>query len=389
VILAIVSADAGFHTDVRTALDGNLRFETIWELSYNDAARLRGIGSDQKAIVIVDFSEPVQAMSVARAVAGRPLAATIAVGTGGHRDELLPLMQIGVREVLPRFAYGEMLQAANRAAVNLGCAGESIADLYAFVPAKPGCGATTVAVYATAVAARLASEPTLLLDFDIRLGVTSFLLKTESAKTIVDALMHADRLDHNLWSGLVSRLDNLHVLGSGPVDFSRPVPPERFMELLDYAVRQYSVVAVDLPGTMEDHECDVLLRAKRIFLVCTPEIGALHVARRKSAWLHDLRLADKVSVVLNCVERRSGFSVADIERIVQLPVRYLLPASAVEIARAVNKGAIIAGSTPLAKQIATIAADMVATRPEVKKLTPVRRFVEYFSISAARGAQKE
>jgi hypothetical protein len=61
----------------------------------------------------------------------------------------------------------------------------------------------------------------------------------------------------------------------------------------------------------------------------------------------------------------------------------------VEIARAVNKGAIIAGSTPLAKQLETIAAEMVATRPEVKKLTPVRRFVEYFSISAARAAQKE
>jgi Flp pilus assembly CpaE family ATPase len=160
------------------------------------------------------------------------------------------------------------------------------------------------------------------------------------------------------------------------------------MELLDFAVRRYSVVSVDLPGTMEDHECDVLLRAKRIFLVCTPEIGALHVARRKSTWLRDLRLSDKVSVVLNCVERRTGFSVADIERIIQLPVSYLLPASAVEIARAVQKGAVIEGSSPLAKQIATIAADMVAARPEAKKLTPVRRFVEYFSVSPAREPQK-
>jgi pilus assembly protein CpaE len=384
VILATVSSKTSFNNEVRAALVGKLHFETVWDLTYDDAARLRGISSDQKAIVVVDFDDPGRAMPTARALGDRLLAATIAVGTGGNRDELLPLMQLGVREVLPHFTDIEIQKAASRAASNLACyEGERLADLYAFVPAKPGCGATTVATYATAVAARLASNPTLLLDFDIRLGVTSFLLKSESAKTIIDALLHADRLNQDLWYGLVSQLDNLHLLGSGPIDFSSEVPPQRFMQLLDFAADQYSVVSVDLPGTMEDHECNVLMRAKRIFLVCTPDIGALHLARRKSTWLRELGLTEKVSVVLNCVERRNGFSVADIERIVQLPVRYLLPASAVEISRAVPKGAVIEGSSPLAKQIAAIAADMVTAKPAAKKLTPVRQFVEYFSVSAA------
>ena len=121
-----------------------------------------------------------------------------------------------------------------------------------------------------------------MLDFDIRLGVTSFLLKAEGAHTIVDALLQSDRLDLDLWSSLVVQIKNLHLLGSGPVDFSRHVSTERFMELLDFAMRRYSLVAVDLPGTMEDQECETLLRAKRIYLVCTPDIGALHVARRKA-----------------------------------------------------------------------------------------------------------
>jgi pilus assembly protein CpaE len=388
VILATVSSQRGFHADVRAALDGHLRVEAHWDLDYADAPRLRGVSSDQKCIVILDLTEP-QAMAVARSVDGRPHIATVGVGGGGTREELLQLMQAGVRDVLPQFSYREILHAANRAAASLACAGELLADLYTFVPAKPGCGASTLATQATAVAARLAQEPTLLLDFDIRLGVTSFLLKAEGNHTIVDALLQADHLDRDIWATLVCQMGNLHLLGSGPVDFSRPFLAERFSELLEFAIRQYTVVAVDLPGSMEDYECEVLMRATKIFLVCTPDIGALHVARRKAAWFHDLRLTDKVAVVLNCAERRGTLGMEEIERIVQLPVRYMVPASANEIAKAVSKGAVLEGSSPLAKQIARIAGDMVTTRPGAKKSNPVRRFVEYFSVSAARDAEVE
>jgi pilus assembly protein CpaE len=385
VILATVSQQLGFHADVHAALDGRLRMDAAWDLHYDDAPRLRGVSSEEKCIVILDFSDP-RAMAVARSVSGRPQVAIIAAGGGGSRDDLLQLMQAGVRDVLPHFTYREILHAANRAVAGLAGAGELLADIFAFVPAKPGCGASTVATQATAIAARLSDEPTLLLDFDIRLGVTSFLLKAEGTHTVVDALLQAGHLDRAMWANLVSQLGNLHLLGSGPADFSRPFRAEHFTELLEFAIRQYSVVAVDLPGSMEDHECEVLMRAKRVFLVCTPDIGALHLARRKAAWFQELRLADRVAVVLNCVERRSTLSVEEIERIIQLPVRYMIPASTNEISRAVQKGAVLEGSSPLAKQIAKIAGDMVSTRPAGKKANPVRRFVDYFSISAARGA---
>ncbi len=385
-ILATVSSQTGFHMDVRAALEGRLRSEAAWELNYSDATRLRGVSAEEKCIVVLDLSDS-QALAVARSVDGRPQIATIGVGGDGTREELLQLMQVGVRDVLPTFSYREILNAANRAAASLACAGELLADLYAFVPAKPGCGASTLATQATTIASRLAQEPTLLLDFDVRLGVTSFLLKSEGTHTIVDALVQADRLDKDVWASLVSQIGNLHLLGSGPVDFSRPLSADRFSELLEFAIRQYSVVAVDLPGGMEDYECEVMLRAKRVFLVCTPDIGALHVARRKANWFHDLRLTDKVSLVLNCAERRGTLSVEEIERIVQLPVRYLVPASAHEIGKAVRDGTVVEGSSHLAKQIARIAGDMVTARPPGKKSNAVRRFVEYFSVSAARSAE--
>jgi pilus assembly protein CpaE len=387
-ILATVSSDPAFCRDVRAALDGSLLFERVWDLGYGDTARLHGIGADQKCVLIVDFEEPARAMPVVRVGNGRAWIATIVVGAGGSREELLELMQAGVRDVLPHFTHREIKQAAERAAANLASANEVLADLYAFVPAKPGCGATTVATNAMAVAARQSEQPILLLDFDIRLGMTTFLLKAEATHSVIDALLRSRELDRELWSSLVSQNGNLHLLGSGPVDYFQPIEAAQFAELLDFAVRRYPVVAVDLPGSMEDYECAVLLRAKRIFLVCTPDIGALHVARRKSVWLHDLRLADRVSVVVNCVERRGSLLIADIERIIQLPVRYMLPASGNEVARAVGKGTIIDGSSPLAKQIARIAGEMTPAPAGAARPSPMRRFVEYFSVSAARDAQQ-
>jgi hypothetical protein len=62
--------------------------EAAWDLDYADAARLRGVSSEQKCMVIPDFSDP-QAMAVARTVDGRAQIATIAVGGDGSRDQLL------------------------------------------------------------------------------------------------------------------------------------------------------------------------------------------------------------------------------------------------------------------------------------------------------------
>jgi len=386
-ILISVAKDARFHREAREALAGYFHFDAIWQIGYHDTARLLGASREEKYILVIDFADPPKALEVARLVAGRAEFASMAIGGGGSRDELLELMQAGICDVTPHDDRSGIRQAASRALSKLTSVEEIFGDVCAFVPAKPGCGATTMAVYASAAAARLTSEPTLLLDFDIRLGVTSFLLKAGGNHTIVDALQQSDCLDFDLWSSLVTQCGNLHLVGSGPMDFSRPIPVERFAEVLRFASQKYSLVSIDLPGTMEDHEVQTLMQAKRIFLVCTPDIGALHVARRKSTWLRDLGLADNVSVILNCMERRNGMGVADIERVIQMPVRYLVPAGAAEIARAVQKGVAVEGTSALAKQIGKIAADMVAARPLVKRPHPVRRFIEFFSVSAARDGQ--
>ena len=91
-----------------------------------------------------------------------------------------------------------------------------------------------------------------------------------------------------------------------------------------------------------------------------------------------------MAVVLNSVDRRAAFSVDDIQRIIQLPVRHMLPANNSDIARAVQKGTVLDSTSGLGKHMARIAAELTAGRALSQKPNAVRRFVEYFSISAAR-----
>jgi len=387
VILITVSSDTDFHHEASEALAGCISFEAGWRLAYHDTVRLRTADVDEKYVMLIDFADSKRALPVALAVEGRPEFAVIAVGGCSTRDDLLQLMQAGVRDVLSRNSPEEARRVALRAVAKLGSNGQAPGDIYAFVPAKPGCGATTVATYVAAAAARLAAEPPLLLDFDIRLGVTSFLLKAEGNHTIVDALEQAEHLDNDIWSGVVSQCGNLHLVGSGPVDFARPVPVERFGSLLRFAAEKYSLIMVDLPGTMEDYECETLRRAKQIFLVCTPDIGALHVARRKSSWLRDIGVTENVSVILNRVERRSLLPLTGTEDIIQMPVRYVLGTGTAEISRAAQKGVALDAGSSMGKQIEKIASTIVGARSLAKRPSPVRRFAEYFSISAARDAR--
>ena len=386
-ILVTVSSDAGFHREASQALEGSIAFDSVWRLAYEETDRLRTAGADEKYVLLVDFADSKRALAVAQSVDGRPEFAAIAVGGDSTRDDLVQLMQAGVRDVLSGNSPEEAQIAALRAVSKLTSSGQVPGDVFAFVPAKPGCGTTTIATHAAAMAARLTTKPSLLLDFDIRLGVTSFLLKAEGSHTIVDALQHSERLDDDLWSSVVSQCGKLHIVGSGPVDYTRPVGVERFDALLGFAIKKYSAIMVDLPGSMEDFERETLRKAKRIFLVCSPDIGALHVARRKSTWLQDLGVADNVAVVLNRVERRGGLPISDIERIIQMPVRYLVGTGASEISRAAQKGVPLDQDSSVGKQIGKIASEIVGERPLTKRPNPVRRFAEYFSISAARDAR--
>ncbi|MCC6391178.1 MAG: hypothetical protein IT167_11295 [Bryobacterales bacterium] len=380
--------------DLQHALEGAAGLEAVWMVyDYPDAHGLSRLREAKPGCVIfLDLADPSQAMRVAAEIdTNYPWAEQIAIDAGNGREELLGLMRLGVREVITHpFGPAEVEAALMRARRKLkggpAASGNGAGEVYAFTPAKPGAGASTLAASTAAAVARLSQKRTLLADFDVKLGITSFLLKLDGQNSVLDALDQSDWMNEELWARLVSERGFLDVLGSSPASYARARPASDFLNLLRFAQTQYPAVLVDLPGSMDEHEVETLAMAKQIFLVCTPDVSGLHMARRKYELAARLGLTDRLALVLNRSGARRALSIADIERVVQLPVRHALPNDEKAVAEAVRKGEPLRPGCALGEQVEALARRILQGAAGAESPERRRKFVDYFSISSARAA---
>jgi Flp pilus assembly CpaE family ATPase len=227
----------------------------------------------------------------------------------------------------------------------------------------------------------------LLCDFDLRLGILSFLLKLPAQHSLREALEIGNKIDHALWKQLVHRLEDpdlqtLDLLTSEPAVLSRPDPESAAAPLLEFARHLYTLLCVDLPGEMREHEVDAIRRAHECFLVCTPEIAAIHLAKTKAGMLRSLKADGKTSVILNRWSA-SGFMplhgftrMKDVEDMLELPVRFVVPNSWREINQAIEEGSPLANPSPAVTVIESIGRYIAGLEPGPQPKS--RRFLDLF-----------
>jgi Flp pilus assembly CpaE family ATPase len=221
----------------------------------------------------------------------------------------------------------------------------------------------------------------LLADFDLNCGIIAFLLHLDFDRSLVDAAEHAPQLDEDLWPKLVSKAHGLDVLPSGPIrpGFRIELPALRY--LLEFARRNYDVVCADLSGLMERYSVELMQEAKRIYLVCTPELPALHLARQKLDYLRSLELEPRVSLLVNRSQKRALVTSSDIEKLIGLPVAVEIPNDYRGVHKALQEARPVDTGSEMGKRFSELARRILAKEPGGK---PAKRFVEYFSLSPAR-----
>lgn len=395
-IAAVVTEDAALRFRLAAVLESAVNVDSVLVIpEYPDASSIRSLeNSGEKYVAFIDFgghSERALALAI-EINRSCPSVGAVALNVGSSQADLIAIVRAGVCEVLPNpFSDGDVATAVVNLTRKLAGTTEVSASngvVYAFLPAKPGSGASTLAAYSALACARLANCHALLLDFDIRLGISSFVLKLDSKNCIIDALENAARMDETLWDQLVSEREKLDVLGSAPADFGVQVAADSFKSILKWARGRYTTVVVDLPGTMEDFEIETLQQAGTIFLVCGPDLTGLHMARRRVQRLHSLQLLDRVCVVMNRVDKRSGLSMGDIESVLGRPVQISVPSDERGIAEAVRDGSGVSAKGPLGVQIEAIARRMAGHAPagsNSASARPKRQFVEFFSVPQEKG----
>ncbi len=317
---------------------------------------LRSIRSLGPHIVFLGLSDPDRSNEIIQALNAEFPTLQVAVFHDQVEPKLLlRLMKSGIREyIAPPFDPDELAEILIRlrdAAIKNPLTTPRSNLVYSFLPSKPGSGTTTLATNVSLAMARQPDTSAMLMDLDLNSGLIRFLLNLDNEYTILDAAQHASNMDEALWPSLVSSKGKLDVLHAGKISPGIRIENDQIRNLIDYARKNYTAISVDLSGNMEKYANEVMQESKKIFLVCTPEIPSLHLAREKFNYLKDTGLSDKVSFLLNRHTKNDILQTNQIEDILGDKIYMTFANDYRGVNTALAEGKAINQSSELGKQL--------------------------------------
>lgn len=303
----------------------------------------------------------------------------IAIGRSADPATLLEVMRSGIREfvALP-FQRQIVLDALVRIKEVLDRRPVSIetTDLvFTFLPAKPGVGTTTIAVNTAIAVSRNQEQRALLMDCDVDSGMVRFMLQIENQYSFADAAERSFHLDESVWPQVVTPVGNLDVIHSGALNPDRRIDAAHMRHILEFSRRNYRGIFLDLSGNLDRFSLEALHESKRVYLVLTPEVPSLHLAREKLQLLRKMDLGDRVAILLNRCQKRALVTPAQVEELLQQQVLMAFSNDYQGVHRALTAGKPVDPSSELGRQFSQLAnhiLDKKTAAPESKK-----RLMEY------------
>jgi pilus assembly protein CpaE len=382
----IVCPDVDLNERLETVLTeiGVVSVSRTLERYPNVLELLRIVRAHAPQVIFVSTESTAKAMEVAREVEKNvPGVQIVAISRFVDPQILLEVMRAGIREFasLPfdRQALTDTLLRIRDTVQQKPPSIEATNQVFSFLPAKAGVGTSTIALNAAVAMSRLPNVSTLLSDFDLNSGMIRFMLKLDTNYCVTHAAEHALEMDESMWPTMVTSIDKLDVLHAGKLNPDFRIEPTQIRHLLDFMRRNYGALCFDLSGNLERYSLEIMHESKRIFLVCTPEIPSLHLAREKYLYLKQVDLAERVCILLNRCQKRSIISPAQIEQLLGVPVYMTLPNDYQCVQRALTAGRWVEPGSDLGKQFTALVQTMFEQKPVVQAESK-KRFIEFFSV---------
>lgn len=379
----IISPDTSLTSTLQQKLAAAGWPEVAVEPAYPTPGQMgRLVHEKRPTIVLVGLSDPDYALRLIEDLhatyPGTLVAATHSVNVP---DLILSAIRSGAAEYLgPPFEV-QYLERIFEEKQDLLGPSKPKGRMVSVVPAAGGCGASTVAVHLAAAMAKLTAKKVLLLDWDLHCGTTAFRLRLRPEFNLSDALERSGALDE-FWSKLVCPWKGIDLLPPAPPDRVTPEDMGRMPALIASAKRTYDWVVSDLPPAVYDGHEAVLAESEGIFLVCTPDIVALHLARRRVDEIRRLGLPDDVTKLV--VNREAGVSYRpeEIKSLVGRPPARTLPNDYRSVNGAWIEGRLVGENCDFGRLLHKFAKDLLdstepAERPQAAPAwRPVARILE-------------
>jgi pilus assembly protein CpaE len=330
-----------------------------WTISHDDfseyvsAVRRPAISADTKSadlvLAVIDFDRDPQgaaetATYLQQLFFGRFFAA--AVSASNDANLLLTAMRAGCNEVLNNPLDARQLaetfdRQERQWSSNTGRA-RSTGHILSFFGAKGGVGTTTVAVTLAYYLVRQKNKKVLLIDNHPEFGHVCLYLGLDGTRYHFDELIrNVNRLDSTLLRGFIARHNSgLEVLSSPEShDLSRTVDPDALERTLEFLRGEYDYILLDCETSLEESSLAVMDRSDQIYIVATPDIGAIRdLSRYIDGLSRNESTSARLHVIINRYSSHGAIAVEQIEKAIRVPVEVRLCNAYTECQRAINVG---------------------------------------------------
>lgn len=307
------------------------------------------IKNAEALIAVVDFDRDAgQALETAtylnQLFFGR--IAIVALSSSEDAALLLQAMRAGCSELLTKpLDPGQLQQTLERLErywSNTVGRARTRGHVLSLFGAKGGVGTTTVAVELAIFLVRCHKKKVLLIDNHPEMGHVCLYLGLDGNRYHFHELIrNVNRLDHDLLRGFIAKHPSgLDVLSSPDShDEERTVDPEALGQTLDFLCSEYDYVLLDCERPLSASNLAVMDRSDQIYLVATPEIGAIRdLSRYIDGLIRNEYTSDRFFIVINRYSSRDAVGVEQIEKAIHLPVGVRICNSYAECLRAINVG---------------------------------------------------
>ena len=346
---------------------GSLVFVESTEVSA--VRELLDASGETAAAVITDLSGGEGGIEVLKALsAAYPDLPLAAAHPAPSAETILSAMRAGASEFLtPPFDVRRLIREVHQPKL-LNAPRPPKGKVIAFMPAQSGNGASTAALHAACAASRELRGKVLLMELDFHCSVLRERLKLEADRSIAEILERTDQLDE-LWPWVVQPWNGIDLLPS-PAS-SRKMASKSLQKLADvlkFAASQYGTVILDLPSALMTSTREILALTDELYLICTPEVSSLHLARRRALELMELGMAkDAVHVVINRAGSAQSLLTQDFSQAIGLPIYRSLDNDYVALNEAWEGAKLLSSEAGLGRQLYELGTAMVGAQQPAPK----------------------
>ncbi|MDF0488483.1 pilus assembly protein CpaE [Sphingomonas sp. H39-1-10] len=328
-------------------------------------------------ILLIDLSESGDPLNDINALAEVCEPGTVVIATGQVNDVRLyrDLIASGIQDYLLKPLSPAMLREALTHAQSVFNAPRAIEDhggrphcATAFIGARGGVGASTLATSVAWLISERGPRNTAILDLDVHFGTGALALDLEPGRGLTDAIENPSRIDGLfIERAMVKASETLSVL-SAEAPINAPVLTDgAAFHLLQEEMRlAFECTVVDLPRAMLVQHPQLVAGVQAAVIVTELTLAAARDTIRILSWLKSNAPASEVIIVANRVPPAAQLEISrkDFEGSIERKIDHFVPLDQKLAAQAAKLGKTLAEIGKASKTtapLAEIAARILAT----------------------------